>query len=122
MIEWLIGISIVLQLLCVVLSGFLALKAVNGSWRFWIALTGVFAGIVIHHSAWLLESVPALNVHVAMGISIGATYLISFGSLAAMAEAVLFHRTQRCQMKALSSNILELERRLEERERGRRAT
>lgn len=118
MMVWLIGLSIVLQLLCAGVSCFLSVRARNGSWRFWFALTVAFVGIVVRRSAWLLDSVSELDSYAAAGLSIGATYLVSLAFLAAMVEAVLFHRVQRQTIGSLSSNISELERRFQEREHG----
>lgn len=118
MLKWLIGISIVLQLLCVGVSGFFALKARNGSWRFWLALMVAFVGIVIRRSLWLLDANFLLDHRLSYGLSLGATYLVSLAFLAAMTEAAQFHFTQRGKIGALSTNIVELERRLEERARG----
>jgi len=121
MMAWLIGISIGLQLLCAGVSGFLAVKARNGSWRFWLALTVAFVGIVIRRSVWLLEDAAGFNHHAATGLSIGATYLISLAFLAAMTEAALFHRVQRRQIGSQSDNILRLERILEDQHHDRPA-
>ena len=112
----LIGLSIGLQVVCVGISGILAVQARNGSWRFWTAMTVAFIGIVIRRSMWLLDG-PVAGV-----ISIGATYLVSLAFLAAMVEAALFHRSMRNRVATQSENILELERRLEERTGGRTAT
>jgi len=119
MMAWLIGISIALQLLCAGVSGFLAVKAVNGSWRFWLALTIAFVGIVLRRSVWLLDDVSGLNSHAAAALSIGATYLISLAFLVAMMEAALYHKAQRRRICSLSKEILELDQRCEERNRGR---
>jgi len=73
---------------------------------------------VVRRSAWLLDSVSELDSYAAAGLSIGATYLVSLAFLAAMVEAVLFHRVQRQTIGSLSSNISELERRFQEREHG----
>ena len=83
------------------------------------SLTVAFVGIVIRRSVWLLAHTSALNSHAAQGINILTTYLVSLAFLAAMTEAILFHRAQRRTICTLSSNILQLERRLEEREHGR---
>ncbi len=119
MMGWLIGVSIVLQVICAIVSGGLAVTARNGPWRFWAALTVAFLGIVLRRSVWLFDDVMGLNREVARWTSIWATYLVSFSFLAAMVEAAIFHRAQRRQIVALSDNLGELERRLEARERGR---
>jgi hypothetical protein len=121
MLAWLIGISIALQLLCAGVSGFLAVKARNGSWRFWLALTVAFIGIVIRRSMWLADDVLMLDRSLLQGASIAATYLVSLAFLAAMVEAVVFHKAQRRQICSLSQELLELDRRLEERQHGRAA-
>ena len=115
MMGWLIGISIVLQVICAVVSCSLSVTARNGSWRFWAALTTAFLGLILHRSVWLFDDVMGFN-HEIVG---WASVFISLAFLAAMAEAAIFHQLQRRQITALSDNIGELERRLEERERGR---
>lgn len=115
----LIAVSIVLQAGCAVVSCTLALTSKNGSWRFWAALTVAFLGIILRRSVWLLDDAMGLSLEVSRLASLIATYFVSFSFLAAMAEAVIFHRGQRHQIASLTDNLAELERRLEERERGR---
>lgn len=118
-VGWLIGVSIVLQVICATVSGGLAVTARSGPWRFWPALTVAFLAIVLRRSIWLLDEMMGLSRELARWASVAATCLVSFAFLAAMAEAAIFHRGQRRQIASLSDNIIQLERRLEERERGR---
>jgi hypothetical protein len=117
---WLIGGSIALQAACAVIAALLAVRSPNGSWRFWCALMAAFVGIIVHRSFWMLGDLIPISPILAKGLSLAATYFVSLAFLAAMGEAVMFHRQQRQKIYRMSEDIIELDRRLQEREHGRR--